>query len=123
VAWSLRLGERDPAPAAAGGRLFLGGRDLVALDAASGRVLWRLSETLARSFNREIVRRLVDRDRGLSPEEVRAVRAASSYDLRGAVTRTPQVAGGLVLAATDDRFLYAVDPATGELRWRVAEGD
>jgi outer membrane protein assembly factor BamB len=33
------------------------------------------------------------------------------------------VAGGLVLTTTDEGFLYAVDPATGELRWRIAEGD
>lgn len=123
VAWTHRLGADDPAPAAADGRLFLGGGDLTALDAASGRVLWRLSETLARSFNRTVVRRLVDRERGLSPEEVRAARAASPYELRGAVARSPVVAAGLVLTATDEGFLYAVDPATGELRWRIAEGD
>lgn len=123
VAWTHRLDADDPAPAAADGRLFLGGRDLTALDAASGRVLWRLSDTLTRTFNREVVRRLVDRERGLSPEEVRTARAASPYELRGAVDRSPVVAGGLVLTTTDEGFLYAVDPATGELRWRIAEGD
>jgi outer membrane protein assembly factor BamB len=122
-AWTYRQDAEDPAPAAAEGRLFLGGRDLTAIDAATGRVVWRLSETLGRSFNREIVRRLVDRERGLSPEEVRAARAASPYELRGAIVRPPVVEAGLVLASTDEGFLYAVDPATGELRWRAAEGD
>jgi outer membrane protein assembly factor BamB len=123
ASWTYRQDADGPAPAAGEGRLFLGGRDLTALDAATGRVVWRLSETLGRSFNREIVRRLVDRERGLSPEEVRAARAASPYELRGAIVRPPVVEAGLVLAATDEGFLYAVDPATGELRWRAAEGD
>ncbi len=123
VAWTVGLGRDAPEPAWGDGRLYVGGRDLVALDAATGRVAWRLSETLGRSFGRDLVRRLVDRDRGLSPEEIRAARAASPYELRGAIVRSPVVALGLVLAATDEGFLYAVDAATGELRWRVAEGD
>jgi outer membrane protein assembly factor BamB len=122
-AWTYRMRERDPAPAAGAGRLFAAGSDLVALDAATGRVLWRLSETLGRSFGRDLVRRLVDREQGLSPEEVRAARAASAYELRGAIVRPPVVEAGLVLAATDEGLIYAVDAATGELRWRMAEGD
>lgn len=123
VAWTFAAGAETPEPVAAAGRVFLGGRDVVALDAATGRVLWRLTETLARGFGRELTRRLVERERGLTPEEVRAARAASPYELRGAVSRPPMAVGSLLLLATDEGFLYAVDAATGELRWRVAEGD
>ncbi|HEX7126454.1 MAG TPA: PQQ-binding-like beta-propeller repeat protein [Thermodesulfobacteriota bacterium] len=122
-AWTFEAAPDVPEPTAGGGRLYIGGRDLVALDLATGRVAWRLTETLGKSFARELVRRLVERERGLSPEEIRAARAASPYELRGAVTRSPVATGALVLAATDEGFLYAVDAATGELRWRVAEGD
>ncbi len=122
-AWTFAAAPELPEPAAGGGRVYIGGRDLVALDLVTGRVLWRLTETLGKSFGRALVRRLVERERGLSPEEIRAARATSPYELRGAVARSPVVVGALVLAATDEGFLYAVDAATGELRWRVAEGD
>ncbi|HWP35849.1 MAG TPA: PQQ-binding-like beta-propeller repeat protein, partial [Thermodesulfobacteriota bacterium] len=93
-----------------------------ALDLASGRLLWRLTETLARGLGRELTRRLVDRESALSPEEIRAARAALPYELRGTVERPPEAVAGLLLVTTDEGFVYAVDAASGELRWRVAEG-
>jgi len=46
------------------------------------------------------------------------LRQAWSMDLDAAMYAQPIVAGGIVLAATENNSVYAIDLATGRLRWR-----
>src|SRR5438309_1227121 len=47
------------------------------------------------------------------------LRRAWSMNLDAAMYAQPIVAGGVVLAATENNSVYAIDLATGRLRWRV----
>jgi polyvinyl alcohol dehydrogenase (cytochrome) len=75
-------------PSVVGGRVFIGGRKVVSLDAASGCTLWEFSP---------------------------------DAPVRTAMTIGPGAAGASTVYFGDLRAnLYAVDAATGALRWRIS---
>ena len=57
---------------------------------------------------------------GAAPTALRgSLKRAWSMNLDAAMYAQPIVAGGVVLAATENNSVYAIDLATGHLRWRV----
>jgi len=98
VLWRARTdGRIRSAPAVEGTRVFIGAFDgrVYAFDLASGRRLWR--------YDTE----------GASLES-----AKFGFDRRS-IQSSPSVAGGLVFVGARDGFLYALDAASGALRWRA----
>ncbi len=61
---------------------------------------------------------------GVSPDTppVHALRRAWSTALDGQVYASPLIAGGWVFAATENDSVYALDPHTGDIRWRRNAG-
>lgn len=97
VRWRARTdGRIRAAPAVDDGRVFIGSFDgrVYAFDLRSGRQLWRY-ETEGASLNS----------------------ANFGFDRRS-IQSSPSVANGVVFVGARDGFLYALDAATGALRWR-----
>jgi outer membrane protein assembly factor BamB len=98
VRWRFATGGRvRSSPAVADGVVYAGSADgsLYALALADGRQRWRFDT-----------------------EGRRLDSARHGYDRR-TITSSPAVAGGVVYFGSRDGSLYAVDAATGALRWRV----
>jgi eukaryotic-like serine/threonine-protein kinase len=95
--WRASTGGRvRSSPAVADGRVYVGSADgrVYAFDLATGALKWR--------YDTEGVQ-LDSRNFG--------------YDRR-TVQSSPAVSGGTVFVGARDGFLYAIDAATGQLRWR-----
>ncbi|HVT39773.1 MAG TPA: PQQ-binding-like beta-propeller repeat protein [Gemmatimonadaceae bacterium] len=90
-------GRVRSSPAIDRGRIFVGSADgvLYALDAATGATAWRYRTEGAS---------LSSKDYGFD---------------RRTIQSSPAVADGIVFVGARDGFLYAVDAATGKLRWRA----
>jgi outer membrane protein assembly factor BamB len=90
-------GRIRSSPAVADGVVFLGSADgrVYAVDLATGDERWRYE-----------------------PEGVSHVSAEFGFD-RKSIIASPAVAGGTVYVGSRDGFMYALDRATGELKWRA----
>lgn len=107
----------------AGGRVYVGSRDgnLYALDAATGRVLWRAAGGDVISGAPAVAGGAVVF--GSYDGHVRAVAARDGklrwdVDTRGAVVSDVVAAGGNVLVGTRSYELWAIDAASGAEDWR-----
>ncbi len=144
--WALRFGPELPyqygfdyytsSPAIEGGMLFVGAGDgkLYAVDAATGEVGWaypagsRIRSSPAVS-GETIVFGTVDgrvialgKADGTEKWTFATQGAAMNFEEwgfdRAAVISSPSVADGIVTVGCRDGFLYALDLATGELKWK-----
>ncbi len=90
-------GRIRSSPAVANGVAFVGSADgwVYAVDLASGRERWRHA-----------------------PEGVSLVSADFGFD-RKSIIASPAVAGGTVYVGSRDGYMYALDQATGERKWRA----
>jgi len=129
--WSAKVGRGtdkrrlDLIPALAGGRLYVadaGGR-VVAMDPASGRVLWQRETRLPFSGGPELAPRILvlgssDGDLvALSRDDGTALWNAR---LGSEVLSVPRIVGDRVLVHTLDDSIYAFDLASGERLWQYA---
>jgi len=97
VRWKTRTGGRvRSSPAVSGDRVFVGSADgcVYALDLATGAVRWRY-ETSGVELHSE----------------------KFGFDRR-TIQSSPAVVGGVVYVGARDGFIYALDAASGALRWR-----
>lgn len=111
--WAWRTeGPVASTPAVAEGRVHVLSYDgrVHTLDAASGVPLWTFSTSGERRFEA----------RGLHGMQPRAQTFADMYDV---FLSSPAVAGGMVTFGSGDGHIYAVDAATGALRWKFRTGD
>jgi eukaryotic-like serine/threonine-protein kinase len=111
--WAARTGGPVPStPAVAGGRVFVVSYDgrLHALDAATGAPLWKFATEGERRFEA----------RGLHGSQPRTQTVADPYDV---YLSSPVVAQGLVVFGSGDGHVYALDAASGALRWKFRTGD
>ena len=111
--WMHRTGGPVPSsPAIAGGRVFIVSYDgrLHALDARSGELLWKFASEGERRFEA----------RGLHGMLPRTQTYADMFDV---FLSSPVVAQGSVFFGSGDGHVYAVDAASGALRWKFRTGD
>ncbi len=99
-------------PAVAGGVVYAGSYDgkFYALDAKSGAVKWKFATAGERRFEAK----------GLHGMEPKNQTIADAFDL---YLSSPVVAAGTVYFGSGDGHVYALDAATGELRWKFKTGD
>jgi outer membrane protein assembly factor BamB len=111
--WMARTrGPVPSTPAVAAGRVFVTSYDgrLYALDAQSGEVLWRFRTEGERRFEA----------RGLHGLQPRQQTFADPYDV---FLSSPVVVDDTVYFGSSDAHVYALDAASGALRWKFATGD
>jgi len=111
--WMLRTGGPVAStPAVAANRVYVLSDDgrLYALDAASGELLWKFATQGERRFEA----------RGLHGWQPRTQTFADPFDV---YRSSPVVADGAVYFGSGDGHVYAVDAASGELRWAFATDD
>jgi outer membrane protein assembly factor BamB len=111
--WKYRTGGPVPAtPAVANGTLYVGSYDgkFYALDVRTGAARWKFATEGERRFEAKGIH-------GLQPK---TQTIADPYDV---FLSSPAVAGGVVYFGSGDGHLYALDAATGELRWKFKTGD
>ena len=111
--WMHRTGGPvSGSPAVAGDRVYVMSYDgrLHALDAATGALQWKFATQGERRFEA----------RGLHGMQPRTQTFSDPFDV---YLSSPVVAGGAVIFGSGDGHVYAVDAASGQLRWRFATGD
>ena len=111
--WQHRTGGPvSSSPAVANGRVHVLSYDgrLHTLDAASGTLLWKFASDGERRFEA----------RGLHGMQPRQQTFADPYDV---YLSSPVVVQGTVYFGSGDGHLYAVDAATGALRWKFRTGN
>ncbi len=111
--WMHRTGGPvSSSPAVAGGKVFALSYDgrLHALNATTGELLWKFATEGERRFEA----------RGLHGMQPRTQTFADMFDV---YLSSPAVADGAVFFGSGDGHLYAVDAATGALRWKFRTGN
>ena len=111
--WKYRTGGPVPAtPAVIGGTLYVGSYDgkFYALDARTGATRWKFATEGERRFEAK----------GLHGLQPKTQTIADPYDV---FLSSPVVTGGTVYFGSGDGHLYALDAASGELRWKFKTGD
>jgi eukaryotic-like serine/threonine-protein kinase len=111
--WKHRTGGPAPStPAVADGVVYAASYDgkLYALDAGSGSVRWKFATGGERRFEAKGIH-------GMQPKNQTI---ADPFDV---FLSSPVVAQGAVYFGSGDGNLYAVDVASGELRWKFSTGD
>jgi eukaryotic-like serine/threonine-protein kinase len=105
-------GAVSATPAVSGGTLFVGSFDgrFYALNAASGAVRWKFTTGGERRFEAKGLH-------GMSPK------TQTFFDPYDIFLSSPVIADGRVYFGSGDGNLYALDAASGELRWKFATGD
>lgn len=103
-------------PAVAGGRIFVGvGRDVLALDAKTGRELWRYATGGKVDSSPLVVGETVyvgSDDRGLYGLEASSGNLSWTYRTGGKVSGSFFAGGGLLLIGSNDGWLYAFGAAS-----------
>ncbi|MFB7216411.1 PQQ-binding-like beta-propeller repeat protein [Streptomyces sp. NPDC056255] len=128
--WKFHAGGSIVAsPAVSDGTVFASDpRKLFALDTESGRPRWTIATAPKPSWSPAVSGGYVyfaDDD-----DQVHAVSVANGKErwrtsvVKGSVTTTPTVANGVIYLSTDDieYNVYAIDAATGRLRWKYNAG-
>ncbi len=116
-------------PAVADGRVFVGSRDgfLYAVDAESGRQLWRVDHRMSWvNTSPAVAEGLVfagsSDERFLQAVDARTGRERWHFPTERPVWSSPAVAGSLVYFGDGSGTVYALDRATGVERWRHKSG-
>lgn len=111
--WQHATGGPVPSSAAiVGGTLYIASYDgkLYALDSRTGSTKWKFATAGERHFEAK----------GLHGFQPKNQTMADPFDV---YLSSPVVANGIVYFGSGDSNLYAVDAASGELRWKFATGD
>lgn len=111
--WMHRTGGPvSSSPAVAGGRVFVLSYDgrLHALDARSGELLWKFATEGERRFE----------GKGLNGMQPRTQTFTDPFDV---YLSSPVVDGGTVYFGSSDGQVYALDTASGALRWKQRVSD
>jgi outer membrane protein assembly factor BamB len=116
-------------PAAADGRVFVGSRDgfLYAVDAASGRLLWRVDHQMSwvntsPAVAGDLVFAGSSDERFLQAVDVRTGKERWRVGTERPVWSSPAIAEDLVYVGDGSGSIYALDRTTGQERWRHKAG-
>jgi outer membrane protein assembly factor BamB len=111
--WKHRTGGPVPAtPALAGDTLYVGSYDgkFYALDARTGATRWKFTTGGERRFEAK----------GLHGQQPKNQTIADAFDV---FLSSPVVAFGVAYFGSGDGHVYALDAASGALKWKFATGD
>jgi outer membrane protein assembly factor BamB len=111
--WKHRTGGPVPAtPAVGGGMVYVGSYDgkFYALDARTGATRWKFSTEGERRFEAK----------GLHGMQPKNQTIADPFDV---FLSSPALGGRAVYFGSGDGNVYALDAATGDLRWKFKTGD
>jgi eukaryotic-like serine/threonine-protein kinase len=111
--WKLRTGGRvTSSPALAGGAVYFSSLDgnIYAVDAASGALRWKFATGGERRYTAPGIH-------GLEPA---TEQMPDPYDF---FLSSPAIAGGVLYVGSGDAHVYALDAASGRLRWKFRTGD
>jgi eukaryotic-like serine/threonine-protein kinase len=105
-------GPAPSTPAIADGKVYIGSYDgkFYAFDAQTGALKWKFATNGERRFEAKGLH-------GMQPKEQTI---ADPFDV---FLSSPVVANGVVYFGSGDGNLYALDSATGDLRWKFKTGD
>jgi outer membrane protein assembly factor BamB len=116
-------------PAVAGGRVFVGSRDgfLYAVDATSGRLLWRVDHQMSwvntsPAVAGDLVFAGSSDERFLQAVDARTGKERWRVGTERPVWSSPGIAEDLVYVGDGSGSIYALDRATGQERWRHKAG-
>jgi outer membrane protein assembly factor BamB len=116
-------------PAVAGGRVFVGSRDgfLYAVDAATGRALWRVDHQMSwvntsPAVAGDLVLAGSSDERFLQAVDARTGRERWRVGTERPVWSSPAVVDDLVYVGDGSGTVYALELATGKERWRHRAG-
>jgi serine/threonine-protein kinase len=124
--WKTRTGNRgDSSPAVSGGIVYIGGgRDVYALDAATGQVRWKAPAggkgDSSPALSEGIVY-IVSRDGHAYALDAATGQVRWKAPAGGKGGSSPAVSGGIVYIG-GGRDVYALDAATGQVRWKAPAG-
>jgi outer membrane protein assembly factor BamB len=106
------LGPVASSPAVAGGIVYFTSYDgkFYAVDAKNGKLKWKFATGGERRYEAK----------GLHGMQPKTQTIADPWDV---YLSSPVVAGGMVYAGSGDGHVYALDAASGELRWKFQAGD
>jgi outer membrane protein assembly factor BamB len=106
------LGPVASSPAVAGGIVYFTSYDgrFYAVDAKNGKLKWKFATGGERRYEAK----------GLHGIQPKTQTIADPWDV---YLSSPVVAGGTVYAGSGDGHVYALDAASGELRWKFQAGD
>jgi len=113
VRWKAATGGAvNSSPAVVDGVVFFTSRDgnLYAVNAADGKLKWTFKTEGERRFTAP----------GIHGANPRTETMPDPYDV---FLSSPAVSGGVVHFGSGDRHVYAIDAATGTLKWKFATGD
>ena len=129
LAWKIATGSEEAymgAPAYDDGVIYTpGGKLLLALDAHTGKELWRVEKTdpfLSLAVADQLVY-VGSWDHHLYAFDQATGEERWKFKTGGEVLTPPAVDDGAVYAGSLDQMLYALDGQTGELRWSFETGD
>ena len=111
--WKFKTGSRiTSSPAIAGGLVYFGSFDgnLYALDAGSGQLKWKFKTEGERRFAAKHLH-------GAQPETETMPDPFDFY------LSSPVLSNGMVYVGSGDTYIYALDAASGTLRWKFKTGD
>ncbi len=135
VMWTTKAGPGHDwsSPAVAGGVVYIGGDALFALRASTGELLWTLRDRTADNYSPTVVNGVVYVAAGNDGWALLyAVRASDGSILWRqkawdtgvlGIGMAPTVADGVVYAGSKTKKLYALDAATGKIRWTIPLGE
>jgi len=111
--WKHRTGGPVPAtPAVAGGVVYVGSYDgkFYALDARTGALRWKFATAGERRFEAK----------GLHGMQPKTQTIPDPFDV---FLSSPVIGGDAVYFGSGDGFVYALDVASGDLKWKFRTGD
>ena len=121
--WSVPFDGSDSRPVVHDGVLYVGSFDgaVYAFDVTTGQQKWRYQTGEGLTSGPEII--VTDSDQFL--DQLGAAITASEKSQRGKrqVSATPVVLNGVVYIGSEDHYFYALDAASGKVKWRTELGN
>jgi len=121
--WSVPFDGSDSRPVVHNGVLYVGSFDgaVYAFDVATGQQKWRYQTGEGLTSGPEII--VIDSNQ--FADQLGAALTASEKSQRGKreVSATPVVFNGVVYIGSEDHYFYALDAASGKVKWRTELGN
>ena len=127
IRWTYRTGDplgHYQSAVVSGGVVYTGtGEYVIAVDAASGDLLWQTEQRIESDTRLVVADGIVYSTSGYTLDAVNAETGVLLWQYPiGLRVSSPTVAGGVVYIGSEDGHLYAIDAKTGSALWRFRTG-